>query len=208
MSEPGVHVHAFAVTKHRLEALSDGVYAIALTLLVLELKLPDLGHHTTDATLRAALVALVPKIFAWLLSFAVVALIWIAQQRLYRVADRLDWGLTRIELLMLALISLLPFSTALVGEYGNLVTGSAIYAGHLAALAFTGWMRVQRFIAHPELHAANADPATLLDMRSRSRIFLGCTGASLVLAPFLPGYNMFAMLLAFAGPLARRAKAA
>ncbi len=206
--EKTAHVRVFAVGKHRLEALSDGVYAIALTLLVLELKLPDLGHHATDAMLRGALATLVPKVFAWLLSFAVIALIWIAQQRLYRVAERLDWGLARIELAMLALISLLPFSTALVGEYGNLATGAAIYAGHLTAIAVTGWLRVSRFVAHPELHVPGTDLATLRDMRARSRLFLGCTGATLALAPFVPGYNMFAMLLAFAVPLARRARAA
>jgi uncharacterized membrane protein len=194
----------FAVAKHRLEALSDGVYAIALTLLVLELKLPALPHDVSEAALRAALVDLLPKVLAWILSFCVIALIWVAQQRLYRLAERLDRRMGRIELLMLALISLLPFSTALVGEYGSHVTASAVYAGHLVAIALVGLLRVQHFLAHPEMQAPNIDAQSVHGMRLRSRIFLACTGGTLVLALFLPGYNMLAMLPAALAPFIAR----
>jgi uncharacterized membrane protein len=204
MSETATQVPGSAVAKHRVEALSDGVYAIALTLLVLELNLPALPHGAADADLRAALVELLPKILAWLLSFWVIALIWLAQQRLYRVAERLDRWLGRIELLMLALISLLPFSTALVGEYGGRAIASSIYAGHLVAIALAGWLRVHHFLRHPELHVPNIDPRTIRGMRVRSRVFLACTGATLVLAAFLPGWNMLAMLPAGLAPLIAR----
>lgn len=204
MTHTATHSQASVVAKHRIEALSDGVYAIALTLLVLELKLPALPHGATDADIRAELVDLMPKILAWLLSFWVIALIWLAQQRLYRVAERLDRWLGRIELLMLALISLLPFTTALVGEYGGRVTSSGLYAAHLVAIAFVGWLRVHRFLGHPELHAPGLEPGTTRGMRMRSRVFLACTIGTLVLAAFVPGWNMLAMIPAAFAPMLSR----
>lgn len=200
MSGAATHAHGSVVAKHRLEALSDGVYAIALTLLVLELKLPPLPHEATDAALRAALVELLPKVLAWLLSFGVIALIWMAQQRLYRVSEQLDRALVRIELVMLALVSLLPFTTALVGEYGGRVTSSGLYAAHLVAIALAGVLRVQHFLRHRELHVGGLDAATTRGMRTRSWVFLVCTVATLVLAAFLPGWNMLAMIPAALAP--------
>ena len=204
MNDTVTHGGATTVAKHRVEALSDGVYAIALTLLVLELKLPALPHGATDAALRAALVELLPKVLAWLLSFGVIALIWMAQQRLYRVSERLDRQLVRVELLMLALVSLLPFSTALVGEYGGRVTSASLYAMHLVAIAFAGWLRVRHFLRHAELHVAALDAKTIRGMQVRSRIFLACTAGTLALAAFLPGWNMLAMVPAGLAPLLTR----
>jgi uncharacterized membrane protein len=199
MSDLVTRVPAFAVAKHRLEALSDGLYAIALTLLVLELKLPPLPHDASDAALRGALVELVPKLLAWVLSFWVVA-----QQRLYRLTEHLDRRLGRIELLMLALVSLLPFSTALVGEFGNRATAAGIYAGHLVAIALLGVLRVQHFLRHAELQVPNIDPLIIRGMRTRSQVFLACTVGTLVLAMFLPGFNMLAMLPAALAPFIAR----
>jgi uncharacterized membrane protein len=108
--------HESAVKKHRLEALSDGLYSIALTLLVLELKIPALPHGASEAALREALIEALPKVFARLLSFSVIALFWMLQQRLYRYATTLDRTLVRIELALLALVSTLPFATAVIGE--------------------------------------------------------------------------------------------
>jgi uncharacterized membrane protein len=204
MSDLVTRVPAFAVAKHRLEALSDGLYAIALTLLVLELKLPPLPHDASDAALRGALVELVPKLLAWVLSFWVIALIWVAQQRLYRLTEHLDRRLARIELLMLALVSLLPFSTALVGEFGNRATAAGIYAGHLVAIALLGVLRVQHFLRHAELQVPNIDPLIIRGMRTRSQVFLACTVGTLVLAMFLPGFNMLAMLPAALAPFIAR----
>ena len=68
------------ISKARLEALSDGIYAVVLTLLVLELKLPPLPEASGSA-LNAALLALLPKGLVWMLSFWVAALFWLAQGR-------------------------------------------------------------------------------------------------------------------------------
>src|SRR6185436_2891881 len=132
---------SFTIPKHRLEALSDGIYAIALTLLVLELRLPADLHSGGEADLGKALLHLLPKLFAWVLSFWVIALFWLAQQRLFRLCSHVDGKLVAGELVQLALISLFPFSNALLGEHGGRVLTSAVYAAHLLGLALVSWCR-------------------------------------------------------------------
>ncbi len=183
-----------AVGKPRLEALSDGLYAIALTLLVLELKLPPLPAGASDAAIRSALVALLPKGLVWMLSFWVIVVFWLAQQRLYRYLVALDATLVRIELVGLAIVSLLPFSTALVGDWGDRVTPAAIYAGHLAALALVAWLRTTHFLRHPSLQVLEISTGAIHAMRLRTRLFAACASAAFVLAFVVPGWNMLAML--------------
>ncbi|MDB5733086.1 MAG: hypothetical protein JWQ03_2981 [Variovorax sp.] len=183
-----------AVGKPRMEALSDGLYAIALTLLVLELKLPPLPVDASDAAIRGALVALLPKGLAWMLSFWVIALFWVRQQRLYRYLAALDPALVRLELLGLAIVSLLPFSTALMGEYGDRVTPAAIYAGHLAALALATLLRTSHFLRHPALQTLEISIGAVRRMRLHTGLFAACALAALGLAFLMPGWNMLALL--------------
>ena len=77
------------ISKSRLEALTDGVYAVALTLLALDLKLGALPEPAV-ASLGAALAALLPKALVWALSFWVGALFWLAQNRVLRQYEGLD----------------------------------------------------------------------------------------------------------------------
>ena len=182
------------VGKPRLEALSDGLYAIALTLLVLELKLPALPAGASDTAIRNALVALLPKGLVWMLSFWVIVLFWVAQQRLYRYVAVLDATLVRIELLGLAIVSLLPFSTALMGQYDDRVTPSAIYAGHLGALALVAWLRTTHFLRHPSLQVLEISTGAIHGMRLRAVLFAACASAAFVLAFVTPSWNMLAML--------------
>lgn len=182
------------IAKHRLEALSDGVYAIALTLLVLELKLPELPHGATDAAVRTGLLQLLPKGLAWLLSFWVIALFWLAQQRLLRVCQHLDGSMVRLELLQLCLISLFPFSNALMGEFGGRVTPAAIYAGHLLAIALVSWLRTLYFARHPDLHTAEIPPDLPRVLLRRGALVVACALGALLLAPVAPSLNMLAML--------------
>lgn len=180
--------------KHRLEALTDGIYAIALTLLVLELKLPGLPHAASDAVLRQALVALLPRGLTWLLSFWVMAVFWLAQVRLYRLSAALDWPMVWIELAQLSLISLLPFSTALLGEHGGHVTAAAVYGGNLLAIAGFSWVRTSHLLRHPDLHAPDLSAPVARVLRARSWVLVGCAGTAFVLAFFIPGWNLLAML--------------
>jgi uncharacterized membrane protein len=197
--------HSPGIAKHRIEALSDGIYAIALTLLVLELRLPGGAPHADDQALRGMLLELLPKGLAWLVSFWVIALFWLAQQRAYRLCQHLDSALLRIELTQLSLISLFPFSNALMGEHGSLVTAAAVYSAHLLAIALLSWLRIAHVARHAELHAPEMLPALVQALRLRAAMACGCALAALLLAFAFPAWNMLAMLPTLLLPgLARR----
>ena len=93
---------------NRSEALTDGIFAVAMTLLVIELKLPEHGLVHSAGDLHAALLALLPKAIAWVLSFFVLALFWIGHHRVFAHVRRADARLVVFNLLELAAVSLMP----------------------------------------------------------------------------------------------------
>lgn len=187
-------VESSVLSKHRLEALADGIFAFALTLLVLDLRLPALPHGVDDPTLRQALVGLLPKAAIWLLSFAVIAASWVVQQRTFALLSRIDPDLLRIELILLALISLFPFSQSVQGAYGDLATASQLYSGHLLCIALSTWRRIAHVLKHSELLLNTATTDNAKRLRQRSRMFTACAATALALANIWPGWNMLAMI--------------
>jgi uncharacterized membrane protein len=122
----------------RTLAFSDGVIAVAITLLVLDLKLPALGQHASDASLVAALVEALPKIGMYALSFAVVSRIWIGHHRKFACIRRVDPRLIGINFVFLMLVGLVPFVTGTLGDHLNAVA-TILYA---AVLALTSLLSV------------------------------------------------------------------
>jgi len=103
--------------KARTEAFSDGVFAIIITLLILEIKLPELKNRSNSYELWNALIALAPKIISWAVSFFFIAVMWVQHHNLFRMADKIDYGAVWINIILLFFICFLPFPTALMGEY-------------------------------------------------------------------------------------------
>ena len=193
---------SYLVSKHRLEALADGIYAIALTLLVLDLKLPPIDRPS-PAAIGAALLDLVPKGLVWLLSFWIMAMFWLAQQRALRHFAVLDRPALRIELLQLALVSLLPFSSALVGEHGDIVACAFLYSAHLFLLALTSLLRLVRLRRNATLQAADFDARAARAQSLRAAAIAGCALLSAAGAFVAPPRNMLVMLLLLLVPSAR-----
>ena len=98
----------------RVEAFSDGVYAIAITLLILEIKVP---HHMPEQQLGDALLALWPSYLAFLTSFFTIGVMWINHHRLFTLIHKCDNGLLIANLLLLLGVTWVPFPTALLAEY-------------------------------------------------------------------------------------------
>jgi uncharacterized membrane protein len=98
----------------RIEAFSDGVFAIAITLLILEIQVPP---QTPHGGLRAALVELWPSYLAFLASFMTIGIMWLNHHRLFTLIYKKDDGLIAFNLLLLLGITWLPFPTALLAEH-------------------------------------------------------------------------------------------
>lgn len=127
----------------RLVALSDGIYAIAMTLLVLDLKLPGEVHASR---LGHELVRLWPQLAAYVSSFALLAVFWQDHRRLFLRVRRIDGTLGALTVASLGAVALLPFPTNVLAEYRLQTPAVALYAGvitpivtlHLA-IAATLW---------------------------------------------------------------------
>ena len=110
----------------RLVFFSDAVIAIAITLLVIDLSVPD--ELTTDAELRSALAALGPNFFSFVLSFAVIGLWWSSHHRLVRVMEHSHAAFVVLNFVLLGSIVFLPFASGILGHHGDLTTAVLLYA--------------------------------------------------------------------------------
>jgi uncharacterized membrane protein len=115
----------------RLVALSDGVIAVAITLLVLDIRLPDGFGDFDDTRLWAALVTLWPRILAYLLSFYVIANFWSSHRSKFDRIVKTDGRLMWINMLFLLTVGLVPFTTNLIAESGGTVA-TIVYAASMA----------------------------------------------------------------------------
>src|SRR5271167_2191483 len=101
----------------RLAALSDGVFAVAMTLLVLDLHTPTAAAVHGERDLLRALVPLAPRLLVYLMSFLTLGIFWVGQQTQLNHFERADRDLSWVHLAFLFLVSLMPFSTALMGGF-------------------------------------------------------------------------------------------
>jgi uncharacterized membrane protein len=151
-----------SATTQRLEAFSDGVIAIAITLLVLEISVPD----APEGKLFDQLLDNWASYAAFALSFVVIGIMWVSHHSMFERIARVDRGLLFSNLLLLLGIAFLPFPTALLAAYvedggSNASVAAAIYSAVMALIgvAFIGlWVHLTR---HPELLVAGVDPALL-----------------------------------------------
>jgi uncharacterized membrane protein len=167
-----------AMNPARLEAFSDGVFAIAITLLVLDIHVPD---PTATADLAEELGAQWPSYVAYAVSFLTIGIIWINHHAMIRRLKAVDHGILVLNLLLLLFVGLLPFTTALMAAYLREGQGdhlaAAIYAGSflLMSIAFASLNRLILF-RKPRLMAEPIEEA-----RRRAILTRGVAG----LVPYL-----------------------
>ena len=102
---------------HRLAGLSDGIFAVAMTLLVLALAVPTVNEVKTEAELGQALVNLVPSVITYVSSFLTLGIFWVGQQTQLSQLERTNRDYTWINLAFLLFVTLLPFSTELLAHF-------------------------------------------------------------------------------------------
>ena len=125
------------MNKGRFEAFSDGVFAFAITLLILGVALPEM-KHPTDAQLRSALIALWPNVIAYVLSFGVIGIMWQNHHALFRLVRRVDRLTVALNLMLLSGTVFIPFATSTLGTNPSLHASTFLYGCVLTytALAF------------------------------------------------------------------------
>lgn len=181
--------------KHRLEALQDGVYAIAITLLVLELHLPEHEAIHTQADLLAALGDQVPRFLSWLMSFFVLGIFWHANGRAQSWMRHTDGPLAWIGVASLLFVSFMPFAASLVGSYAAMPVATYIYAGVMAGLGLLAMAQLHYLKTHPALCIA---PIPVLVYRAamvRSGGVVAAATLAAVITLFAPPFATLAFAL-------------
>jgi uncharacterized membrane protein len=143
--------------KARLESFSDGVFAIVITILVLELKVPE-THFLTTADVVHELQLILPKLFGWIVSFFFIALIWLHHHQIMHMSTAADYGVVWINIFLLLFIALLPFPTALMGQHPAQPLIVMIWGMTMAMVTF--WLAMlyaycTRHFLKPEYDAAS-----------------------------------------------------
>ncbi len=126
----------------RLAALSDGIFAVAMTLLALELHVPARQLFSSEHELRHLLFELSPDLLIYLMSFLTLGIFWVGQQSQLNHLRRSDLRLTWIHLGFLFAVTLMPFSTKLLAEYHSYRTALLEYWGNIfifGAMLYASW---------------------------------------------------------------------
>jgi len=120
--------------KTRAEVLADGIFAVAMTILVLDIRVPHLGGDISDAQYLHSIVALWPKLIVFVASFIALSRLWQLHRNIFHFLERSDQQLLFWNLLSLMFLCLLPFTTSLAGEYPHFSLSAAMYAGNVLVL--------------------------------------------------------------------------
>lgn len=111
----------------RLAALSDGIFAVAMTLLVLDLRAPAAAAVSGEIDLARGLAGLAPRLVVYLMSFLTLGIFWVGQQTQLNNLARADRDLTWIHLAFLFAVTMMPFSTGLMADFIRYRTALAVY---------------------------------------------------------------------------------
>jgi uncharacterized membrane protein len=131
----------------RIAGLSDGVFAIAMTLIVLEIRVPELPTGASEGDLWSAILTLGPRFVTYALSFLTLGIFWAGQQTQLNHFDRADRDLSWIHVAFLAGVALMPFSTSLLAEFITFRLAILVYWANIYVLGmvlFGSWLYAVR----------------------------------------------------------------
>jgi uncharacterized membrane protein len=128
---------SFAIGKNRIEALSDGIFAIVMTLLILEIHVPKLPPDAPNVEVVPALLALWPKFASYLVTFVSLGFFWVGHHIMYHAIRRADRTLLWLNIFFFMFVSLLPFSTSLLNAFPQAFIAPLFFGANLAVI---GWI--------------------------------------------------------------------
>jgi len=179
--------------KQRLEAFTDGVYAIVITLLILDIRIPNVQ----PASLGTALAGMLPQVFTYVLSFFVVALYWFSHHRVAQQVKQIDGTFVWLNMVWLLFVTVMPFPAALLGRYPLQPIPIAIYGVDLILTNVTGFVILLYMKGHPDLCFTLVDSRLLRRQVPVYAVTNGVYALGIALAWYLPwiSYGLYASVL-------------
>ena len=133
--------------KSRLEAFSDGVFAIVITLLILDIRFPDVDYSQFKTTL----VSLLPRILAYVMSFIIIGVYWVTHHNSMHAMRKTDRSFLWLNIFLLLCVSFIPFPTSLLGRYPFQAGPIIIYGITLIVCNAVGYLMILYVWYHPHL---------------------------------------------------------
>lgn len=187
------------VSARRAEAYTDGVFAIAATLLVLGLTSQSLGSIASEADLVAALAGLLHPVFTFVISFLILCVMWMTHVRQFEWIDRIDDTGMWINNLRLLLIVLVPFTSSLATDYSDYLIGRVVLPVNFFLAIVAGWMQWAWAVRSGAIPDLTRDDARRLGRAGLSAVLI--SGVAVLFSP-LVGSTAFVLFL-LDGPLTR-----
>ena len=184
------------ISKGRLDALTDGVFAFAMTLLVVNLDLPENFHPSSAAELISALLGLGGTLIAYVVTFLVLASFWLGRARTREEPESASGAYAWSVLFHLFFVTLLPFSMIVAGRY-NLAPAICVYGANMVLLALTA-------IGITLVIERDTRRRLIPSGRLEYGLLIGSAILSMAIGFFSPDNAMYAYFLNFASPLVRR----
>ncbi|WP_316829701.1 TMEM175 family protein [Pedobacter aquatilis] len=156
----------------RLEFLSDGVFAISITLLILDIKVPLSSLIHNEADLISSFLTLSPRLLAYFLSFLTLGIFWTGQSSEFQYINKSDRNLIWINLFLLLCVSIIPFTTAFLSEYMNFRFAVIVYWFNIfliGLMLYLNWTYADR----KGLLKINRPDKARIDRAIKNRIIFG-----------------------------------
>jgi len=181
--------------KNRIEALTDGIFAVAMTLLVLDIKPPVHLRFETSEALIDHLSVLEHSFVMYAISFVVLAMFWLGHHLQFHFVRHVDRRLLWINLVFLLLAVVVPFSTNLVGDHGHLQLPVVLYAVNLLVLTLLLFLQLRHLAARPHLIAPDLTPEAIAHLHRQLLLFGVVPVVSIAASFYSPRLGMYLYVL-------------
>ncbi|MGB9837246.1 TMEM175 family protein [Methanothermobacter sp.] len=175
------------MNKNRIEGLVDGIFAIAMTILVLGIEVP--AGITTESSMFSYLTILAPQIYIYCLSFFLLGIFWRVNHMQFENLKEVDTGFLWINIFWLMFVAMVPFSTELTGDYGEFVTSNIIF--HLNMLMVGILLSVSWFYAYRN-GLVDVEKDHYLRALKMNMLMPFAAILALIITPFKPEYSSIA----------------
>jgi uncharacterized membrane protein len=155
------------IGKNRIEALSDGVFAIAMTLLVLEFHVPNLPPDAPNVEVVPALLALWPKFLSYVVAFISLGVFWVGHHVMYHVIRRADRTLLWLNIFFFMFVSFLPFATSVLNAFPQAFIAPLFFGANLTLIGWMLFFQWSYAATQPEMLAAFVSADYRRAVRSR-----------------------------------------
>lgn len=189
------------LNKSRLEALTDGVYAIAMTILVLNIDVATISNEAGKIGLGQALWGLAPEFYSYVLGFLLLGSLWLVHNKQYRRIKLVDEGFVWVNIIGLVLICLIPFSASLISQYESDLTAVIFFHVNLLLAGLSYLWQWLYIVGRPEMAEGKIKKSEVKQVMYRNLMLPAIAIVAIGVAFFSSEWSSLAYLLI---PVVRR----